>query len=245
VLAKLLVLNDPHTSDNAPKWRKDSYNDDIFAKLECSVKLASDYNVDAIILTGDLFHIPTPSKVSHTLVNRWMKLFDQFSKWFIVVGNHDLTGSLDQLYRQPIGVFSTHPNVDIFEEGGVYCVGGIFIAGVHWHYNLTSDTIKNKTPSDIDALFLHAALALKSNPFFETIGWEELDGVASVICHGHMHIPTPIQKLKYSWFVNPGSLTRRCLGSYQGDDDDQNRIPQVALIEIDSKNVNILISELE
>jgi len=237
---KYLQVNDVHSSDQPPKWRKESYNEDIFAKLENVVEIAREENVDFICLTGDLFHVPTPSRVSHALVNRWMKLFDSFHTWYVIVGNHDLAGPLSQLHRQPIGVFDTHNNVTIFKDGAVITIEDYNIGGIHWDYKVNKKMLWDIVGEEkLDVLFTHAPIQLKANPFFETIGWGDLDGIAKVVSYGHMHIPEKPGKLKTTWFVNPGSLSRRCLGSQAGAEDDQNRIPQVALVELNGGDVSV------
>jgi len=237
---KFLQINDVHLSDKNPRYRTDSYKEDVLDKLRFCMNLAEEKSVDFVLFTGDLFHVPQASKVSHRLVNDWLSIFDLSPcPIFIVPGNHDISGGrLDNLDRQPIGTLGAHSKATILEDGIVHDINGVTLCGVGWNYSISADYIKSKLPKEkIDVLALHAPISLKSNPFFETIGWEELDGTARLVSYGHMHTPEEPGRIEDTWFVNPGSLSRRSLGKSQIDDPDQIRTPQVALIDITKDSV--------
>src|SRR3989344_1301588 len=110
---KAIIVNDVHSCDRSPHNRSSSYSDDIFDKLKYIVSLTEDPVYTFLAFTGDLFHFPQPSKVSHFLVSRWFDILDSVKcPVYIVPGNHDLSsGRLDSLPKQPIGLLSKHPSV--------------------------------------------------------------------------------------------------------------------------------------
>jgi DNA repair exonuclease SbcCD nuclease subunit len=108
-LSKYLIINDVHlTNDNShPSSCTPSYTPDLFNLLKQAADLAVVRECEAIIQLGDFFHIKTPSRNSHELVQRAMRWArDCVVPVFIVPGNHDLLNDrLDSLDEgQPLGV---------------------------------------------------------------------------------------------------------------------------------------------
>jgi DNA repair exonuclease SbcCD nuclease subunit len=220
--------------------------DEIFDKLYAVLEIANDNYVDALVFPGDLFHNPAPTKNSHFLVSRWLKYFDtvaeQMGSFFhiiIVPGNHDLAaGRIENVDKQPIGILSHHPNVDLLHSGRFIELKGVQIAGVHWNYKMNSQWIHDQlydTVDRTDVLVIHAAIDQHENPYYEVIDPNELIDLARVVLFGHIHPPEhPYGVTRYvdgqqltTWISNPGALSRGSL-----TDSDLNRTPQVALIDI-------------
>jgi DNA repair exonuclease SbcCD nuclease subunit len=106
-----LLLSDLHLSDKPPSSCTDSYTDDLFGLLEQTAKIARRRKVAAVCWAGDVFHIKTPSRTSHELVNRTKDLIDAYPcPVFIVPGNHDIRHDrLDSIDSQPLGaLFRRH-----------------------------------------------------------------------------------------------------------------------------------------
>ena len=244
---KIIQVNDVHTSDRPPRYRIDSYKDDIFSKLNKVAVLANMNHVDGVLFTGDLFHSPHASRVSHKLVNDWMHFFDYIdSRIFIVPGNHDMSaGRVESLDKQPIGTLFTHPKVTALIDGSPVEVGNSnqYIAGLAWNYGVDANYIKNKfdlfSSKPIDIVALHAPIATEKNPYFDTIQPEELEGLGRVVCYGHIHTPAPVLVRKGMYFSNPGALSRRSLGGHL--DSEASYEPSVAIITVsDGGSVDIV-----
>ena len=235
-MGKFIQINDVHLSDRPPRFRKDTYKDDVLGKIADSLYIGLSTSVDFVLFTGDVFHHPQASKVSHELVNDLMHLFNGYSMLpiYIVPGNHDIAaGRLESLPKQPLGTLGLLPNVTVMEDGEMYAVGGLTLACVGWNYRIDAGYIQGQVSKtgQTNVLALHAPIAPKSNPFFKTIQPEEIADLADVVCYGHIHTPHPARKVGGSWFSNPGSLARRVLGG--NTDDEAERHPQIACIEFD------------
>lgn len=106
---KFLIINDVHlTNDNShPASCTATYTDDLFDLLYQANEVATQNQCRAIIQLGDLFHIKTPGRNSHQLIQRTLKWAASAPcPVFVVPGNHDLLNdrleSLDE--GQPLGV---------------------------------------------------------------------------------------------------------------------------------------------
>jgi 3',5'-cyclic AMP phosphodiesterase CpdA len=104
-VAKYLIFGDVHLGPT-PSSCTGTYVDDLFDLLEQCIYLARSRNVAAVVIAGDLFHSKAPTRTSHALVTRLIKLLRRFgvTVWF-VPGNHDMQHdrieSLDE--TQPAG----------------------------------------------------------------------------------------------------------------------------------------------
>ena len=244
---KFLQLNDVHASDKPPVNRTDLYIEDIFTKLVEVVTLAYANQCEFIAVCGDLFHIPKSSRTSHGLVRRWLGIIDTWTQrgpWLVVAGNHDLAaGRLDSVETQPIGVLAQHAGVALLSYGlsEVHCLAGVRVGGIGWNYKMDSEFIRRRADSkELDILLVHAPIAERSNPFYPTIRPEDIAGAARVICYGHMHSPEPPYEIGGTTFSNPGALARGALST-----EDLNRTPQVAIVEVTPKAVNVEYIQLE
>lgn len=108
-MSKFLLINDVHlTNDNShPASCTATYTDDLFDLLYQANAIADKLDCRAIIQLGDLFHIKTPGRNSHQLIQRTLKWAASAPcPVFVVPGNHDLLNdrleSLDE--GQPLGV---------------------------------------------------------------------------------------------------------------------------------------------
>lgn len=236
---RYMQVNDPHACDRPPRYRTDSYPEDIFNKLSEANKIARKQKCDFILYTGDLFHNPAASRVSHYLVNAWMMILDEAPcPVYIVPGNHDLAaGRLDSLPKQPLGTLGLHPNATLMKDGEIYePVGGRTLCAVGWNYAINAGYIQSivglSNPVTIDVLALHAPIMAKPNPHFLTIQPGELKGLARVISYGHIHAPAPVYREGNTTFSNPGALGRCTLGN----DEDFTREPAVAIVTMENED---------
>lgn len=104
-MSLFLLYSDPHICDRAPSSCQDTYTDDLFGLLYQTVKVARERKVAAVACAGDFFHIKTPSRTSHELVNRAIDLIHAYPcPVYIVPGNHDIRHDrLESLDSQPLG----------------------------------------------------------------------------------------------------------------------------------------------
>jgi len=103
---KYLLVGDIHLSERPPSSCTETYLDDLFAILEHTVHLESELGLDGVVWSGDVFHHKQPSRTSHRLVQRAIRLVQQYKHLWIVPGNHDmLNDRYESLFEsQPLGV---------------------------------------------------------------------------------------------------------------------------------------------
>lgn len=236
------MIGDPHTADRPPAQRTETYTDDVFAKLDAARLVADEQHAAAILITGDLFHVPVPVRVSHALVARWLVWLEQVrSDVVIVPGNHDLAaGRLESLSRQPLGVIAQVRGIFVLSGGRTYAATAAYwghgqkdravIAGVEWAPYAGADSIRELVPKPVDVLLLHAPISREVHAVYRVIDPADLAGAARVVVYGHMHGPEAPYQIGGTWFVNPGALARGALTA-----SDLERTPQVAVIDLDAQ----------
>ncbi len=232
---KYLQCNDVHSCDRPPRYRTDSFTDDIFNKLRGVNSLAKEHGCDFILYTGDLFHQPAARRVSHYLVNCWMLILDEAPcPVYLLPGNHDLAaGRMESVPKQPLGTLGLHPNATLMSDGEIYYPStDLTLCGVGWNYGINGPYIREMVGMEItvDVLALHAPIMAKPNPHFHTIQPSELTGLGRVVSYGHIHAPAPVYKEGETVFSNPGALGRCTLGQ----DEDTTREPSVAIITLEN-----------
>lgn len=114
-MTRVMLIGDIHLADRPPSIRTDTYTDDILAKLEESVQIAVREKCDVILLLGDVFHIKTPTRNSHALVQRTGDVLRAGGLPVLIVpGNHDLSNDrLDSLRKQPLGVLAKMEGIEL------------------------------------------------------------------------------------------------------------------------------------
>lgn len=112
---KVLLIGDIHLADRPPSIRTETYTEDILDKLRAAVKIAVKESAEAIICAGDVFHIKTPTRNSHALVQRTGEVLTEAGiPVLIVPGNHDLSNDrLDSLKKQPLGTLAKMNGIEL------------------------------------------------------------------------------------------------------------------------------------
>ena len=233
-MSKYLIINDVHlTNDNShPSSCTPSYTADLFDLLYQASQIAIDYACKGIIQLGDFFHIKTPGRNSHTLVQQAIRWAKYDLPVFIVPGNHDLLNDrLDSLDEgQPLGV--------MYASGAAGRADGYFgsdsgiqgIYGVPWQQfwdaeqsvadQAVKQALKAFKPSDTPQLIVtHAPFFPPgSNPAYEHYSVEKFakyvnpDGKANVqVIYGHIHDWHGEYVVNGVRFANYGALSRGSL----------------------------------
>jgi len=233
-MLKFAVLNDLHLADNSPLGRRPGYCDQLFDKLLGVATEMQENKASVLVLTGDVFHVKRPDRVSHTLVNRLIDVFKNDFECSIMIcpGNHDLSeAGIDSLPRQPLGSF--------FQSG----VAAPLVKNecwVHERHNKTSVLFLGRhfdTDGDFDPFYYlpseeEASVASRCNanviievahgsivppdgkPVYphitaNKIPWEDGALVPDLLLCGHLHEDWGIHKVKDGpIYVNLGSFGR-------------------------------------
>lgn len=235
------MLSDIHLSDRPPSSCTDTYTDDLFGLLEQTVRIAGERKVTAVAWAGDIFHIKAPSRTSHKLVQRTIRLLRSYPcpAW-IVPGNHDITSDrLDSIHQtQPLGV--------LFESGAArpligWCEG--CGSAVHDLYGVPWLQGYGENTEESDAAVLKAlhawrnpqlpvqpALVVAHAPlyppgrelkyeYFPAEVWADAMGGQGYVFYGHVHEPHGTYGFYDAdggiTFCNNGALSRGSLHEYQ------------------------------
>lgn len=225
-MTKLLVIGDVHISDRAPSSRNDSYADEILAKLVYAVQLATERGCEAIVQAGDLFHIKTPNRNSHRLVQAVHEVLTAAGlPVYVVPGNHDLSNDrIESLDSQPLGslarmqgvelLMGPHPTLPLY--GIPYQADWSALPEVLTEYKNWADERHLKDMSWLPLLVTHAPIfpAGETPPydFISAEDWAELMQVGDCY-YGHIHDPHGIYRTKTPavTMCNMGALSRGSL----------------------------------
>lgn len=218
----VLLVGDVHLSDRSPSSRRDSYTDEILAKLSWCVEYANDLGLP-IVQAGDLLHIKTPWRTSYGLIQRTHDVLKHVDHGvWIVPGNHDLSNDrLESLDSQPLGALCRMGNVHLL-MGRVPELPGIIgipylreFDGGDWKAAL-NPWLEQITDSEL--LVTHAPIFPPSEApgVFASLDAAELApllrsrGIRSVY-YGHIHNSHDSYEVGGVWFCNQGALSRGSL----------------------------------
>ena len=248
----LVWRTDVHLSDRAPSSRTDDWADAVFDKLGQVRDLAREVNAAAIIDGGDFFHIKSPGRNSHALVNRTAEHHSTYPcPVYCTPGNHDAVyGDYSFLPQQPLGVlFSTGVFKRLYDEHeAVFTQDGITVrvVGIPYHgttYDMERFTSIQKGDEDILVCVAHVLASHKGGTMFEgedIVKYADLvDTAPDVYLFGHWHKDQGVKEIGGKQFVNIGSLTRGSLSQ-----DNMDRIPSAAVLRCTEQGVEIEVKPL-
>ena len=209
---KLLLIGDVHLSDTPPSARTDSYAQDILDKLSWIVDFANSQEVDAIVQLGDMFHIKTPSRTSHWLVQRTSDVLERSKAHvYVVPGNHDMRHDrLDSLPSQPLGSLALSPNIDVVDR-------------ISWKHRFfavpyTEDKEDFETALGVASskacrlVVAHASIFPPGvHPPYPHWNADDLETYGIPLAYGHIHEPHGSYEVNGTWFCNNGAISRGSL----------------------------------
>lgn len=245
---KLLWRTDVHLADQGPVSRLDNWSESVFDKLKQVGELAGLHKVKAVIDGGDYFHVKSPSRNSHSLIQQTAQLHKDYPCPVLCnVGNHDVKfGDLKYLEESPLGVlFATgcfEKNFDSHDHTFIEDGLKIRVVGVPYHgTTYDRDYIRTLcTKKDEDYLFVHMHLLAspEGGTLFEgedILSYSEISQLdADVFAFGHWHRDQGVAQIGNKTIINVGSLTRGSLSS-----DDLKRTPQTALLDFTHQGVKV------
>lgn len=239
---------DTHVCDRSPVSWKGDYPEEIWSNLEQLRKIAVEREVNAVLDGGDYFHVKAASKNPHRLVEKTARIHKGYPcPTFEVEGNHDMTyNNLDTVGSQPLGVlYATgifhQLREEVFRDGNLQ----VRVVGVPYSPNRRLDELLSiqKKPGDTHLIAIVHALASKNPPPQVEDFWNEpvfgYESLASrngpdVWMFGHWHRDQGIEMIRDRHFVNVGALSRGALTR-----ENIERIPKVALVEIDNGDLSV------
>lgn len=235
---KFLVTGDLHWRGNNPKARVDDYKLALTNKLHDIQELASEHQVNGVIIPGDIFDSPGASL---PIIADLMLILRGFPvPTYTIGGNHDWYGGTPvSEHRTPYGILSRSGLIKNIDEI-VFPGKGIVLQGHSYYAEITDKNISYYLPhySDfyddkprVNVLVTHGML-LEKSPGYE-IRHTLMSDVAAhpnapdILINGHEHQGFGIKKINNTLFINPGSI-----GRIKATEENINRVPQVALLTI-------------
>lgn len=211
---RVLIINDVHLSDRPPSIRTETYAHDILDKLRYTQLIARDNDVDQVVFTGDVFHVKTPSRTSHWLVQQMCEIIKGYELPVgIVPGNHDISHDRrESLERQPLGV--------LYKAGAHELVGSWgYTFGIPWLQDWEAELpawMERWQRASVPLMVTHAPIVPhgQTRPFevIDSAVWAEMMVRPGDVVHGHMHSPDGSYKVENEhgvfWFSNEGALSR-------------------------------------
>lgn len=234
----LVWRTDAHLADQPPESRTDDWATSILDKVSQTVKIAIDEGAQAILDGGDFFHIKTPIRNSHRLVQRVVEAHEGSNiPVYSTIGNHDVKyGNSEFLHESPLGVlFKTGFFNRLYDEHDVIFEDGpvVRVVGIPYHgsqYDLNRFTSITKGDEDYLVVVAHCLASKEGGEFFgaeDVLKYSDLAKLnPDVWCFGHWHKNQGITEIaKDKWVVNIGSLSRGSLV-----EDELNRKPSCAVL---------------
>lgn len=223
---RALLIGDVHLADRPPSIRTESYADDIFAKLAQTVEIVKAANINAsrarninaVVFAGDLFHVKTPSRTSHALVQRLADVVKAYPcPVHIVPGNHDIQHDrLESLDRQPLGV--------LFKAGAHLLIGQVppelnsMLFGIPWLFDWKAELpghMRRWRAGDARLMVTHAPIVppgeTRPYEYIDAEDWAVEMGRPGFVYYGHMHDVHGTYEVGGTWFCNQGALSRGSL----------------------------------
>ncbi len=259
----LIWRTDVHLADRAPQSRLDDWTATILGKIAQVGEVAKKEHAAAVLDGGDFFHIKSPSRNSHELVNRAAQAHRAYPcPVYSTIGNHDCKyGSAEFLLEGPLGVlFETRvfrplydDNEAVFKEGdlGGYAASPgvkVRVVGIPYHgtqYDMNRFTTITKGDEDFLVVVVHCLANEKGGTLFEgedIVKYADLANLdPDVWCFGHWHKDQGVKEIAPGkWVVNVGSLSRGSISQ-----DDVARVPKCVSLQFQPGKFSFKIHPLQ
>lgn len=231
---KAFVIGDIHLADKPPSLRTETYTEDVLDKVRwCSLQAAST-GCDFVLQLGDVFHIKSPYRTSHALVQAAHDALTAGGlEVVIVAGNHDMQHDrLESIPSQPLGSLARMEGVTLLEgwhpEFPVYGIPYLadwgdldkwlppFVDGYDEHSDVQVNTLKEAFQSTlrVPLVATHAPLFPPGQeppydylePYFWALGQKR-----GAVAYGHIHDPHGTYEEGGVLFANFGAISRGSL----------------------------------
>ncbi|MDB4278192.1 metallophosphoesterase [Deltaproteobacteria bacterium] len=258
-MIRLVWRTDVHLSDRTPSMRTDDWTKTVLGKLDQVGRVAAKVGAVGVLDGGDFFHIKSPSRNSHRLIQEVASLHATYPcPVYANVGNHDCVyGDIEYLDQQPLGVlfaagvfercYDEHeahfmePPTSVADDGIVVRVVGIPYHGTK--YDMARFDIK-KGDEDYLIVMGHVLASHKGGSMFEgedIVKYADLAGLdPDLWLFGHWHKDQGITDLgNGKQVVNIGSLTRGTLSQ-----DDVERKPACVVLSCTESGIKANVVRL-
>lgn len=253
----LVWRTDVHLSDRSPQSRVDDWTETLLGKIQQVGKIAQDVGAEAVLDGGDFFHVKSPTRNSHRLVNQAAAAHAEYPcPVYACIGNHDVKyGDYAYLGEQPLGVlfesgvfrrlYDEHESLFGQTEAGSPLVR---VVGVPYHgteYDFERLSKIKKQDEKYLVVVAHLLASPSGGTMFEAediVKYGDLAGLdPDLWLFGHWHKDQGVKEIAPGkYVVNIGSLSRGALNQ-----DDVSRKPSVAVLRFDpDKGMDIEVRPL-
>ena len=254
---KILWLKDPHFrfGFKYPSGRKDTYFEEIEAKIDNVIRIGKERNITKLGIAGDIFDIKQPSLWSGKAVTKnhkiLMKLREQFDI-YTIAGNHDLIGSARS--NKPQSMYSHFVEsgllIDIHDKPQKF--GDTYLYGIDFNSDISqlkreikaidskAKSIKVKNPKAKVILMFHEHCIAPEekdkvwgssfNYRYVATNYKNID----VFSAGHYHKGYDTQTYRGKVFINPFNFSRLARSHYTLDG---SHIPTAVELVISDKGI--------
>jgi len=175
----LVWRTDTHLADQTPKSRTDDWTATVLGKLEQVGQIAREVGAVAVIDGGDFFHIKSPGRTKHALIQKVAVVHAGYPcPVFALVGNHDVKHSdEDYLDEAPLGVlFSTTVFRTLSADGRLFKSGDLTVrvAGISYHGREYDQSLLTSMVKGEEDYLMVAAHLLASQAGGEMYGGEDI-----------------------------------------------------------------------
>ena len=242
---RFLTLKDTHFrfGFTPPVSRNETFERDIYDKIDFVMDLAKRNNIDTLILTGDTTDVKAPSNYTLEQVRANLNVFKylrtQFKHIYDIAGNHSLPfSSLDFKPQSFYYLLVEHGLVhDITTQP--LTIDGAYIYGIDYtpsqqelldRMHSTDDYCKQNRLHAVAIIHEHIVPDGETLSFVKFLNYSTLATLKNhrIIIAGHLHKGYPLKTINNTLFVNIWNFTRLARDYYAVNDAHK---PQVALID--------------
>jgi len=211
---KALFFTDTHLRQTNPRWRIGDYAEDVLAKIEATMHMATEEGVNAVFFGGDFVD---HWNVALSIVNRAVDIIQYESEaagfaFIMALGQHDVQGhNIETVWSSAASMLlracSMWPTI---KRGEI-------------HYNDPDSTLVELKREKKSTVVVHAMIVPKPVPWPHIL-IEDIETDAQIVLSGDYHTGFPPTEHGGTWFANPGALARIAIS-------DRDRVPQIAIID--------------
>jgi len=254
----ILFIKDPHFRFGMkfPSGRKDTYFEEIKAKIDNLIQIGKDRNIKKLGIPGDVFDVKQPSLWSGKAVTEnhkvLQKLRDQF-EIYTIAGNHDLIGSARSNKEDSMYTHFTNSGLLIDIHNNPVKFGDVHLFGIDFNsdisklkreikaIDLKAKAIKAKEPKARIILMFHEHLIAPEEKDkvwgdsfsyrYATTNYKNID----VFVAGHLHKGYATQDYRNQIFINPFNFSRLARSHYTLDG---SHIPTAVALTINNGKIS-------
>ncbi|MCS6767568.1 MAG: DNA repair exonuclease [Candidatus Nitrosocaldus sp.] len=205
---QILHLSDTHLG--CMQFNLREREDDVYDAFNEAVETAIRDKVDAVVHSGDIFHVPKPSGTAMLKLGEALKRLSEHNiRFFFTLGEHDISRVRDT--PAPY-VFHRLGMATYIGDGKPYTYRGLTLVGLHKHRRGEGEQLRERlrgiTPSPSGArsiLVLHQGLG-EFHPYAYELVMDDLPAGFDYYAMGHLHDHAVKQHSNGGIVCYPGSI---------------------------------------